>query len=154
MKRVISVFPASLGVTVLAAGLLGCRGSSLNPKSDLELRLDAANQQTNVSERDESLSAIALAAAEERDDNTLAAALGRIHDPDLRDRTAERAAVRLVRVDDRASANRVATSIKNAKVRDETMRRLAANDSAIDEEATTQLSAPTSRPLPGENRPR
>ncbi len=129
MKRVSRLHGSNVLVVLLAAAFLGgCRGSSLNPKSDLELRLDAANLETVQADRDKSLAAIAPEAAEEGDYRLAQQALVGIYDPKLRDKTAEECAVRLVKSGDRTHANQLAVTIKDPVVRNNTLRRLADND--------------------------
>ena len=129
MKRVSRLHGSGAVVVLLAAGwLAGCRGSSLNPKSDLELRLDAANQETVTADRDKSLSSIATDAAEEGSYRLALQALLGIRDMVLRDETAEECAIRLVKAGDRTDANKLTVTIKDPVVRNNTLRRLADND--------------------------
>ena len=129
MKRELKLHGPSALVILLAAGwLAGCRGSSLNPKSDLELRLDAANQEVVSADRDKSLSSIAADAAEEGNYLLAKKALIGIRDTGLRDQTAEECAIRLVKAGDRTDANKLPATIQDPAVRNNTLRRLADND--------------------------
>jgi hypothetical protein len=150
MKRVSRLHGSGVLVILIAAGCLaGCRGSSLNPKSDLELRLDAANSETVQADREKSLSIIAPEAAEEADYRLALQALNGINDPKLRDRTAAECAVRLVKAGDRTDANKMAATIKDSAVRNDTLKRLADNDVG----ATEAITEPTSRPTEPTTRP-
>jgi hypothetical protein len=129
MKRVSRFHGSGILVVLIAAGCLaGCRGSSLNPKSDLELRFDAANLETVPADRDKSLAGIAPEAAEEGDYRLTQRVLAGIQDPKLRDQTAEECAVRLVKSGDRTDANKLAATIKDPVARNSTLKRLADND--------------------------
>jgi hypothetical protein len=129
MKRESRLHRLGALIVLLWAGWLGgCRGSSLNPKSDLELRLDAANQETVIADRDASLSSIATDAAEEGNYRLAQQALIGIHDSKLADQTAQECAIRLVKAGDRTDANKLTTTIKDPEVRNNTLRRLADND--------------------------
>jgi len=129
MKRVLRLHRSGILVVLLAAGCLaGCKGSSLYPKSDLELRLEAANQEMVPADRNKSLMTIAPEAAEEGDYQLAQQALKGISDPKLRDQTAEECAVRFVKAGDRTDANKMAATITDRDVRNRTLRRLADND--------------------------
>jgi hypothetical protein len=129
MNRVSRFHESGVLAILLAAGLLvGCRGSSLNPKSDLELRLDAARQETVTADRDKSLSSIATDAAEEGNYRLSRQALIGIHDVKLRDQTASECAIRLVKAGDRTDANKLTESITDPVIRNDTLKHLADND--------------------------
>ncbi len=131
-RSVVSVpFRGAIGagsVMVLAAALVGCRGSYLNPKTDLELRLDAARQMSLPEERDHAIAGVATSAADAGDMRVLQAGLQQIGDSKLRNDTAADATFRLVKANQRSAANTVARSITDRGQRDETLKRLAAED--------------------------
>lgn len=119
--------PAILSIAALAAlaALPGCRGSVLNPKSDLELRVDAARAIAEPVERDEALAEVVLSAADQGDGRMVLRTLPQVVDPGLRDATAAASIDRIVKYGQRADANKVAATIADPDLRNETFKRLA-----------------------------
>ena len=124
---------ASVAVPILTMVMIGC-----SPQQDGELSLDqkleAAKKITDVTERNESLKEVALAASKASDDGVVIDALNEIQDVSMRNSAAETAAKVLAENNDGDAALEVAELISDEDQKNKVLKSLAESDPVPDAE--------------------